>query len=84
MDNKEQSYVLWRDVLVEEEVVVVESSLAFPVFTKTSWTATLEGRLYPRGNTVKMSRSGESANEAGRYLKEAVKEQGWVILSDKD
>ena len=81
----DRPYLLWQDVMIEEEVDTVNSNEGVVVEIST-WVATFEGSPHTDDNinpyrepTVKFERSGSSAMDAAQKLEAAANRQGWDI-----
>lgn len=81
----DRPYLLWQDVMIEEEVDVMKGDMGV-VTEFSTWTATFEGSPHTddsvnpyREPTVKFERQGSTAMEAAQRLQEAADRQGWDI-----
>lgn len=79
-------YLLWQDVMIEEEVDVMKDGFNNVTAEFSTWTATFEGSPHRdddinpyREPTVKFERQGSTAMEAASRLENAANLQGWDI-----
>lgn len=82
----DRPYLLWQDVMIEEEVDVIKADGNVVVQEFSTWTATFEGSPHVddtvnpyREPTVKFERTGSTAMEAAGRLADAANRQGWDI-----
>ena len=81
----DRPYLLWQDVMIEEEVDTINGNEGV-VAEISTWVATFEGSPHTDSNinpyrepTVKFERRGNSAMEAAQRLEAAANKQGWDI-----
>ena len=82
----ERPYLLWQDVMIEEEIDVIKADGNVIVQEISTWTATFEGSPHSddsvnpyREPTVKFERTGSTAIEAAQRLEATANRQGWDI-----
>jgi len=72
-----------RDITISEErdyeIGFYETGISEASVTRTTWTATLDGRL-STGEAVEISRHGLTFTEAREALEEVIAAEGWGIL----
>ena len=79
-------YLLWQDVMIEEEVEVIRDGLNKVMFEVSTWTATFEGSVHTDDSanpyhepSINFSRTGSTAMEAAQKLAVVADTQGWDI-----
>lgn len=86
MSDEYSPYILWQDVVIEEEFQTMDvrgSSVGVEVST---WTATFDGSVHVDDNinpyrepNVTFTRSGDTAMDAAHKLAVVANQQGWDI-----